>query len=184
MMQVREDVRACVRACGYGACVRASTDRSIDRVVDRVVVVVVVFFCRRIHRSIDAVRYFLGYQAGYFAKDPARSFVAANAAKKCGLDFGVAVLRGVGANWLVCLGWWQAWSAARDDTVSKVGWLVRCCGGEDFCAWRRWWWVGWCVVLVGVLTRLCLRMTVFRTRFEIVRSSSHGAQERTHRTNG
>ena len=66
------------------------------------------------------ITYLLGFQADYFSHDPARAFVIANAEKKCNLGFGVALLRGVGANLLVCLGWWQALSAKRDDTISKI----------------------------------------------------------------
>jgi formate/nitrite transporter len=66
------------------------------------------------------VTYLLGYQADYFSKDPARAFVIENAEKKCNLGWGVALLRGIGANWLVCLGWWQALSAERDDTIAKI----------------------------------------------------------------
>ncbi len=42
----------------------------------------------------------------------------ANATKKIDLPFAVAFLRGVGANWLVCLAWWQAISSK--DTASKI----------------------------------------------------------------
>ena len=66
------------------------------------------------------VTYLLGYQAGYFDHDPARAFVIANAEKKCNLSFGSALLRGIGANWLVCLGWWQALSCAPNDTLAKI----------------------------------------------------------------
>ena len=41
-----------------------------------------------------------------------------NATKKIDLKFWVAFLRGIGANWLVCLAWWQAISAR--DTISKI----------------------------------------------------------------
>ena len=55
-----------------------------------------------------------------FSAEPQHSFVTRNAEHKCALGWGVALLRGVGANWLVCLGWWQALSCPSEDTVSKI----------------------------------------------------------------
>jgi formate/nitrite transporter FocA (FNT family) len=57
------------------------------------------------------VAYFMAYQGGWTSKDPVKEFVMANAVKKIDLKFGVAFLRGIGANWLVCLAWWQAISS-------------------------------------------------------------------------
>jgi len=66
------------------------------------------------------ITFLLGYASGYFDHDPAKAFVIANAEHKCNLHWGVAVLRGIGANWLVCLGWWQGLSCRYDDTISKI----------------------------------------------------------------
>lgn len=57
------------------------------------------------------VAYFMAHLGGWTSKDPVREFVMANAVKKIDLKFGVAFLRGIGANWLVCLAWWQAISS-------------------------------------------------------------------------
>jgi len=76
------------------------------------------FFSNWIGASL--VTYLLAYQAGYFDGEPYNSFVSQNAMHKCNLNWGTAVLRGVGANWLVCLGWWQALSCPPEDTISKI----------------------------------------------------------------
>ena len=63
-------------------------------------------------------RYFIAFQGQWTAKDPVKAYVMANATKKIDLPFAVAFLRGIGANWLVCLAWWQAISSK--DTASKI----------------------------------------------------------------
>jgi len=65
-----------------------------------------------------AVAYFVGHLGEYFGEDPYASFVKKNAEHKCSYAWGVAFVRGIGANWLVCLGWWMALST--DDTISKA----------------------------------------------------------------
>eukprot|EP00040_Diaphanoeca_grandis_P008544 m.45610 g.45610 ORF g.45610 m.45610 type:complete len:313 (+) comp20008_c1_seq1:112-1050(+) len=67
--------------------------------------------------------YFIAYLGDWTSDETTKTFVMANAVKKCNLDWGVAVMRGVGANWLVCLAWWQALSAT--DTFSRMAavWL-------------------------------------------------------------
>ena len=77
-----------------------------------------------VHTCARCVRsYFIAYQGEWTAKDPVKAYVMANATKKIDLKFAVAFLRGIGANWLVCLAWWQAISSK--DTVSKIL-SVRC----------------------------------------------------------
>ena len=77
------------------------------------------FFANFLGASL--VTYLLAYQADFFSEgSDARTFVIANAEHKCRLDWTVALLRGIGANWLVCLGWWQALSCPSEDTVSKI----------------------------------------------------------------
>eukprot|EP00457_Paulinella_chromatophora_P011186 gb/GEZN01011314.1/.p1 GENE.gb/GEZN01011314.1/~~gb/GEZN01011314.1/.p1 ORF type:complete len:356 (+),score=33.03 gb/GEZN01011314.1/:30-1070(+) len=64
--------------------------------------------------------YFFAHLGGFFEADQAQAhnFVLANAEKKLELGFGTVFLRGVGANFLVCLAYWQALSS--NDTVSKI----------------------------------------------------------------
>lgn len=61
----------------------------------------------------------------------------ANAVKKISLKWHVAFLRGIGANWLVCLAWWQALSSKVDlvDAHMRLAWglcvCIRVCGAKD-----------------------------------------------------
>lgn len=65
----------------------------------------------------------------FFSVEPYQSFVAANAQHKCDIDWGVAFARGIGANWLVCLGWWQAIASdVRLCSVPTATRLVGSCG--------------------------------------------------------
>lgn len=54
------------------------------------------------------------YATDLFALEPVGSFIRSTAETKAGLSWGEALLRGVGANWLVCLAIWMGTSA---DTV-------------------------------------------------------------------
>eukprot|EP01047_Picozoa_sp_COSAG01_P070147 COSAG01_NODE_10556_length_2133_cov_3.189282_1_plen_323_part_00 len=69
------------------------------------------------------VVYFIAYQGEWTHSGGVHDYVVHNAEHKCGLKWGVALLRGVGANWLVCLAWWQGLSST--DTISKIAavWL-------------------------------------------------------------
>lgn len=69
------------------------------------------------------VVYVIAYVGKWTADGAVHDFVIANAEKKCRLEWDVAIVRGMGANWLVCLAWWQALSAS--DTFSKMAavWL-------------------------------------------------------------
>eukprot|EP00037_Helgoeca_nana_P002009 m.31186 g.31186 ORF g.31186 m.31186 type:complete len:221 (+) comp12295_c0_seq2:278-940(+) len=65
------------------------------------------------------VAYFMAYLGGWTSKDPVQAFVVHNAVKKIDLKWGVAFLRGIGANWLVCLAWWQAISSKVRVTTTR-----------------------------------------------------------------
>ena len=69
------------------------------------------------------VVYFIAYQGEWTHSGGVHEYVINNAEHKCGLKWSVALLRGVGANWLVCLAWWQGLSSS--DTISKIAavWL-------------------------------------------------------------
>jgi nitrite transporter NirC len=58
-------------------------------------------------------------QSGVFGADPARSFVESTAAAKMHLDFGTAFVRGILANWLVCLAVWGA-GRTKSDTAKLM----------------------------------------------------------------
>ena len=57
--------------------------------------------------------YFLGYRTGLFTAAPYNSWVLSVANGKVGLDWGEVVLRGIGANTLVCIGIFMG-SSSRD----------------------------------------------------------------------
>lgn len=65
-----------------------------------------------------AFSYFLIHLTGLIDADPWHSAVVHLAEEKTSLSFQVAFLRGVGANWLVCLAIWLGLSA--DDFTGKV----------------------------------------------------------------
>ncbi len=60
-----------------------------------------------------AVAYFLVYLTGLTASEPYASAVAKIAAGKTSSTFGVIFLKGIGANWCVCLAVWLALSGRR-----------------------------------------------------------------------
>ena len=60
-----------------------------------------------------AVAYFLVYLTGLTAAEPYATSVAKIAAAKTSSSFGVIFLKGIGANWCVCLGVWLALSGRR-----------------------------------------------------------------------
>lgn len=59
----------------------------------------------------------MGYLTDILAADPFRAFAIALAEKKIALGWGVALLRGIGCNWLVTLALWCAMVA--EDTIGK-----------------------------------------------------------------
>lgn len=56
------------------------------------------------------VAYFLTHLAELSTTDPYHAYIVKVATTKIGLGWGVAFLRGVGANWLVCLAIWYAFT--------------------------------------------------------------------------
>lgn len=64
------------------------------------------------------VAFCLAYLANVFSGEPYFSAVKKIAENKTSLDFMVVFWRGIGANWLVCLGVWLALSA--DDVAGKI----------------------------------------------------------------
>jgi len=64
------------------------------------------------------VAFFLAYLTGLTAKDPWLSATQAIAEGKVSLTFVQAFFRGLGCNWLVCLGVWLA--IASDDITGKI----------------------------------------------------------------
>lgn len=61
--------------------------------------------------------YFLGYLTDVLAVEPFRAFSIGVAEKKVALGWGVALLRGIGCNWLVTLALWCAMVA--EDAIGK-----------------------------------------------------------------
>ncbi|HEY8477473.1 MAG TPA: formate/nitrite transporter family protein, partial [Chloroflexota bacterium] len=63
-------------------------------------------------------------QSRLFAEDPQRSFLEGVAAAKMHLPFGVAVVRGILANWLVCLAVWCSMRTSSD--AARLGLVFWC----------------------------------------------------------
>lgn len=63
------------------------------------------------------VAYFMAYQTGLLANDPWQAYLHHYSELKVNQDFYKAFLKGIGANWLVCLGTWMGY--AGKDIVSK-----------------------------------------------------------------
>lgn len=66
------------------------------------------------------VAYFLADMVDLLSKDPWKSYLHHLAIGKTSLDFDVVFFKGIGANWLVCLGTWMGF-AAKDITGKAVG---------------------------------------------------------------
>jgi formate transporter len=64
------------------------------------------------------VAYFLTYLTGLLSHGPWLASIVSIAESKVSQDFGILLLKGIGCNWLVCLGVWLAVSA--DDVAGKV----------------------------------------------------------------
>lgn len=63
------------------------------------------------------VAYFMSYQTGLLAYDPWLSYLHNYSEAKVNQDFYKVLLKGIGANWLVCLGTWMGY--AGKDIISK-----------------------------------------------------------------
>lgn len=71
--------------------------------------------------------YFMTYLTGVVSADPWHSAIIKMAETKTSMPFYVVFLKGIGANWLVCLGVWLGMSAT--DTLGKIiglWWPVMC----------------------------------------------------------
>mmetsp|Transcript_37754 Transcript_37754/g.91835 ORF Transcript_37754/g.91835 Transcript_37754/m.91835 type:complete len:440 (-) Transcript_37754:371-1690(-) len=64
------------------------------------------------------IAYFLGYLTEFFKDDPFHAYVVHTAEKKVHYDWGVLVVRGIGANWLVCLA--VCLAVASQDQFSRT----------------------------------------------------------------
>lgn len=63
------------------------------------------------------IAYFMSANLGFFDAEPWREYLHTMAYNKVNMGFGELFWRGVGANWLVCLGAWMGF--AGKDVVSK-----------------------------------------------------------------
>lgn len=66
------------------------------------------------------IAYFMAYQTGVITPDPWNSYLHHYAEAKVNQDFYTVFLKGVGANWLVCLGTWMG-VAGKDITGKALG---------------------------------------------------------------
>lgn len=64
------------------------------------------------------VAYFMAHKAGLLSSEPWNSYIHTLATRKVDMSFGTIFLKGIGANWLVCLGAWMGFAAK--DVVGKV----------------------------------------------------------------
>lgn len=64
------------------------------------------------------VDFMISYAGGWIQDEPVVSFMKSVAVKKTSYSWGKAFVRGMGANWLVCLAMWQA--MASKDGISKI----------------------------------------------------------------
>lgn len=64
------------------------------------------------------VAWFLSSDVGLFSADPWRSYLHHVAKAKVSMSFYTVFMKGIGANWLVCLGAWMA--VAAKDVMGKV----------------------------------------------------------------
>lgn len=62
--------------------------------------------------------YFFVYQCGLLHDDPWQASIVGTGMKKVGLTWGTAFLKGIAANWLVCLALWLGYSAK--DMLGRV----------------------------------------------------------------
>lgn len=63
----------------------------------------------------QVIAYLLSSGVGFFAHDPWNAYLHQLASGKVNQDFAVVFVKGIGANWLVCLGMWMGY-AAKDIT--------------------------------------------------------------------
>lgn len=66
------------------------------------------------------IAYFMSYQTGLISHDPWQSYLHHYSELKVNQDFGKVLLKGIGANWLVCLGTWMGY-AGKDIMSKSIG---------------------------------------------------------------
>ncbi len=66
------------------------------------------------------IAYCLSAGIGLFSSDPYQSYLHSYAAAKVNQDFLKVFIKGIGANWLVCLAMWMGY-AAKDMTAKCIG---------------------------------------------------------------
>jgi len=66
------------------------------------------------------VAFFLSYQIGLLDKEPWQTYLHTYAGSKVNQDFITVLIKGIGANWLVCLGMFMGYSA-KDITGKCIG---------------------------------------------------------------
>ena len=66
------------------------------------------------------VAYFFSYQTGIFSSDMYQSYLQHYASAKINQDWYKVLVKGIGANWLVCLGTWMGY-AAKDISGKAIG---------------------------------------------------------------
>ncbi|MCD7901902.1 MAG: formate/nitrite transporter family protein [Bacteroides sp.] len=66
------------------------------------------------------IAYLLSAHIGFFDKEPWQEYLHTYSAAKINQDFMKVFIKGIGANWLVCLGMWMGY-AAKDITGKCVG---------------------------------------------------------------
>jgi formate/nitrite transporter len=64
------------------------------------------------------IAYFMTYKAGLISSDPWQSYIHNLANAKVNQEFWKVFIKGIGANWLVCLGTWMGF--AGKDVMSKA----------------------------------------------------------------
>ena len=66
------------------------------------------------------IAYFMAYQTGLISSDPWISYLHHYSEAKVNQDFYKILLKGIGANWLVCLGTWMGY-AGKDIMSKSIG---------------------------------------------------------------
>lgn len=66
------------------------------------------------------IAYFMSYQTGLLSYDPWQSYLHHYSEAKVNQDFYKVLLKGIGANWLVCLGTWMGY-AGKDIMSKSIG---------------------------------------------------------------
>lgn len=66
------------------------------------------------------IAYFMSYQTGLITHDPWLHYLHHYSELKVNQDFGTVLIKGTGANWLVCLGTWMGY-AGKDIMSKSIG---------------------------------------------------------------